>query len=90
MRPGQEGSTVEISVSSFAAVHGAVQLNSMTSVFEFFTKIAHLPTSFIPAKPFASPPLKTSSISLRVADFLKAFPPFEYLPEAELLLIVPR
>lgn len=87
MRPGQEGSTVEISVSSFAAVHGAVQLNSMTSVFEIVTKIAHLPTSFIPAKPFASPPLKTSSISLRVADFLKAFPPFEYLPEAELLLI---
>jgi len=28
-----------------------------------------------------------SSISLRVADFLKAFPPFSYLPEAELLQI---
>lgn len=31
--------------------------------------------------------MKTSSISLRVADFLKAFPPFEYLTEPELLEI---
>ncbi|GAB5561843.1 MAG: DUF294 nucleotidyltransferase-like domain-containing protein [Synoicihabitans sp.] len=38
-------------------------------------------------KPFASFSLKTSSISLRVADFLKAFPPFSYLPEEELLQI---
>jgi len=31
--------------------------------------------------------LKTSSISLRVADFLKGFAPFEYLPESDLLEI---
>jgi CBS domain-containing protein len=31
--------------------------------------------------------LKTSSISLRVADFLKAYPPFEYLSESDLLEI---
>ncbi len=29
--------------------------------------------------------MKTSSISLRVADFLKRYPPFEYLSESELL-----
>ena len=37
--------------------------------------------------PFASSTLKTSSISLRVADFLKSHPPFEYLSEADLLEI---
>jgi len=31
--------------------------------------------------------LKTSSISLRVADFLKSYPPFEYLEEADLLAL---
>ena len=37
--------------------------------------------------PFASLTLKTSSISLRVADFLKGYPPFEYLSEPDLLEI---
>jgi CBS domain-containing protein len=31
--------------------------------------------------------LKTSSISLRVADFLKSYPPFEYLEEGDLLAL---
>jgi len=29
--------------------------------------------------------VKTSAIMLRVADFLKAYPPFRYLPEESLL-----
>ncbi len=49
--------------------------------------IQRVRTSFCSRNAFACPLLKTSSISLRVADFLKAYPPFEYLSEPDLLEI---